>query len=1001
MLDKRTIDIPFTRGIENKSNPRLAPPGGLSLLRDGIFADKQTISRRAGYVALAPMSVAQTPIGAGKRLASLGKELLVESSSGLNAVAAVGEGFADITRTRKFTRAGLDIRSLAPSPGKTFAQDVAYSADKNVSCWVWSEATHALASAGIVGFRCAVVDESTGAFVLPPTPVGYLGRWTSSPRVLYAPSAGLFHIYFFASDGANNELVVASVPAANPVAVSAALPIEPTSAIFSGPDIQARLDAVYSPEANAIFLAHRNAAGNIRALKLNPADGVSVLANDTVAIGGGLVDLAVAAVLDDFNAPVFVVAWHRGDQFLVAKTYTANFLGGFGPTTLSNTAGDAGNLTRITAAPKPGVSNKLYIYFESGTSAEMNTERFIRRVEVRTSLVVDSGPEVMLRSVGIASRPFAVAGTLLLGVVLFSGTQSTVFVVDATGTYADAPVVARILPEQAGDYGAGGTGLTGVWSRTSRVPAAFAVGDKVTLPVLKRSEDMRRTGSEDTTTTGLARADLDFAAPLASAELGDELFFAGACPLVYDGASVFEAGFNAYPDGDKFAVADGTAGPGLPAGTYQFTLVYEWVDAQGRLWQSVPAVPKSITLAINRRVVITMPTLRLTRRSGVRLAVYRTKDNGTLFYRYQEHNNDLTVDSVAAESSGPADALLGQGEVIYTTGGVLEAEAWPACRMLAVHQNRLVMAGLPDAQAVRYTEQILRSYAPTTHTAYGLAVPPSHGRTTGLASMDDRIIISCERGVWFVYGEGPNRLGQMNGYSPVQLALADEGCHTASPWMVLTPEGLWFRSSRGLRLLTRGLSLGLSEDGVPLGGEVDVLATGLVAAHVTTPSALSQLVYFWTGSGVLVWDVIRRQWSQFTNHAAVDARVWRAGVVHLRGNGALYRSGGTTDAGSAIVMAVATNWLSFAGVQGFQRVWRLVLLGTFPAGTVAQVEYDGAGGGVFSVTGATLTQLRHHLARQKCQTLRLTVLGATAMTSMALEVGVKRGAAKLPAAQTV
>jgi hypothetical protein len=83
-------------------------------------------------------------------------------------------------------------------------------------------------------------------------------------------------------------------------------------------------------------------------------------------------------------------------------------------------------------------------------------------------------------------------------------------------------------------------------------------------------------------------------------------------------------------------------------------------------------------------------------------------------------------------------------------------------------------------------------------------------------------------------------------------------------------------------------------------------------------------------------------------------------------------------------------------------VWRLVLLGTFPAGTVIQARYDGGNFvTVATVAGSTQTQLRHHLAKQKCQAMSVRVFGATALTGLALEVGVKRGAAKLPAAQTV
>jgi hypothetical protein len=978
MLDKRVIDIPFTQGVDKKSNPRLAPPGKLGVLQDGVFAAGHTLAVRPGYFEVTTTERRSSDaIGAGLRLVTRGAELLVESSAGLHRVVpevyddALSAGVTQVAR--QFVRTSARVAHLARIDQHVTAVDAAASGHyAEALCVAWLE-TNTLV--------IAMVDAATGQIVEARRRPG--GGYLDCVRVVWNTSEDAFFVYGVTG----SDLVAHRVDPSRPDLWGNRTTV--ASGFVSG-----RFDAVYDNVSGNTYLAYARA-------------GTLVLRTLSLTAGALVLDQREDTFYPDRD--IAICTFSNGNV-LVAGSETTTLRGYVMPPNLSAStlvALSASTGTGRVGAIRNGAS--VDVTWDDGSGATLDTRRRILVATVNAGGTVGSVQEVV-RSVALASKPFAMGGKRYVGAIYYTALESTFFVVELKplANFATYPsvgrpsVVARILRGLAQP-----TGVTpGV---VGPLPAVASDGVFTAhMPVIARGA-LELVAGNDVTRRGLALVGLDYTSKASqSVEYGGGVYFAGASPYYYDGNVVTEAGFHTAPD-DGRLTATASAGGSLSAGTYHVRLVWERVDALGRRWQSQPSLAKSFTAALGDKVTVVCPTDRLTagaHGAHERLVVYRTKANGTIFYRDSPSSgsifNDPTVDTVTHEYT-TSDANLGKGELLYVTGGVLEAEPLPAHRLQTIHQNRLVMAGLEDPYEVRYTNELLADVGAVASEVFSLRVPPTCGVITGLASMDDKLIISCARGTWFVYGEGPNRLGQMNGYSTAQLALADEGCRVDAPWTALSPEGLWFCSSRGIRLLTRGLSLGLSEDGVPMGGEVDALATtGLVAAHVGVPKALSQLVYFWTGTGALVWDVIRRQWSHFTNHNAVDARVWGLDVVHLRTNGTLYRSGGTTDAGNAIIMIADTNWLSFAGVQGFQRVWRLVLLGTFPAGTVIQARYDGGNFvTVATVAGSTQTQLRHHLAKQKCQAMSVRVFGATALTGLALEVGVKRGAAKLPAAQTV
>lgn len=1030
-LQKQIIPIDFTQGLDKKTDAKLTLPGKLTKLENCQFGDTNTITRAGEYTALTTSAISGAAIGTGKKVRSLRDQLVTLSSTGLHAVAKGGgslSGGSVLKSSSFYTAPGLTVSDVYRNNQKQYDFDVAYSNNTTpMSVWVWLEYDP---SASASRLYYAVIDESTGSPIVPGT---LIGNSYQRPRVVWNSSSSVFEVYAIAV--ATTQVAHFRVTPSAPATVTSAGVISGTTNTFAGPSTS-HLDAVYYAANNTIFLAcHDNtgALDQVNFIKLSGSDGSTVV-KSALAETVDLSTLTVIVMPGDSDGPYYTAIW--GDSGTGDVNAHVCRLDKATPSFTIATVDTVTTPRRLSAVEDPtAATTKYWLFYEHG-SATIDTTRRVSKALMNAAGTVNTAASVVVRGVGLATRAFTRGTHTYFGAALFDQTQSTVFVIDAaqlvnsevgSTVTLNGPIIARVLPEEAGDY-SGAVDTSGAttacnWAASDRIPAVLTdVGrtDNYVIPVLRRGT-LRVLEGVDVTPSGIARAELDFAAVCQVVEYGDSLFFASACPNIFDGVSLVEAGF---PYSPEVLPAPATAGGSIAAGTYLYTYCWEWMDANGRLWQSTPAVPKSVTLGGASRVAFTLKNQRLTRKVGAKFVLYRTEGSGSIFYRVAQEpglgGQDLLrplgavwTDTTTYYDDTPDSALI-QSQVLYTAGGVLENEGLPACKYLCVHQDRLFMAGLEDPYAYQYTEELRPGQPPNTSYVYRGAVPNTGGKITGIASMDDKLVIFCERKIWFVYGQGPNRLGQNDNYSQPQIADSgvglDEGCPDS---IALTPEGLWFKSPQGLRLLGRNMALVQGQDGRFLGSEVDSLADGCTQA-LLVPN--KQQVRFYTGTIVLLWDFQWRQWSTLTNHAAVSACVWQELCVHMRSGGTLYKNTGTNHAGTDIAQTVETGWLKFAGVQGFQRVSELLLLGSFvetsnlyiyvgydyadayPVSTVTATSIGGA-------TSAIPMQVRYRFSRQKCQAIRFKIStedgGSMALSNFSLEVGVKRGGAKLSSTRSI
>jgi hypothetical protein len=542
-------------------------------------------------------------------------------------------------------------------------------------------------------------------------------------------------------------------------------------------------------------------------------------------------------------------------------------------------------------------------------------------------------------------------------------------------------------------------------------------------------------------------------------QIGRAAMIANGMLAMYDGAAVCEADFNMFPEGLNITRAAG--GGTWTAGTYSFVAVYEWVDGQGQRHQSAPSPVVQLAITLNDTVTFRVPTLMLTQRSNIKHVLYGTQPNGTTFTRFGtlttpiEIANDKTlaqsVTVVLAEPPASNELLYSQPFVADTT---LPNDAPGPCSIVGVHQQRLWLDLMDRDGAFRYSQQLVSGVGLQFNELLGGQLPVEAGKITGFASMDEMMVIFAERKLFRITGTGPTPSGGYNGYSdPVEIP-SDVGCTTPSS-VLRIPDGVMFRSAKGWYLLTRDLSVKY------IGGPIkrwdtDVITSAVLMEDRQEIRISSRRTYDPSFSGALqfCYSYVADTWSVFqvtsltvtpivSNCLQVFDAVWWPTTGRYVSIG--YYDGinqdtpgtyldwvGTNVAGFAIGMSARSSFLHLAALEGFQRVRWLYLTASGPTAPATQlsfrVDFDDlyqtqnppGAPGCYLTSPLTLTaipfanpaavDLRHKLRRQKCKSVAITVnetpvsagaAGLTGFQAMALQIGVRRGTNKLPAAQGV
>lgn len=420
------------------------------------------------------------------------------------------------------------------------------------------------------------------------------------------------------------------------------------------------------------------------------------------------------------------------------------------------------------------------------------------------------------------------------------------------------------------------------------------------------------------------------------------LWTSGGLTAQYDGQDWAELGFLHRATVLPFGLTLGP-GPGLDPGNYLYAAVYEWRDARGAVHQSEPAI-FSIVVDENKEVTFEVRCVGLTQKPGVSIAMYRTQNNGVLFFRISPRTHDGSAASLhndpGVRSVVFSDALtdaqlaaLGRG-FLYTNSGarahVMAPPSLHACR----HQNRLWLLDAEDPNRLRYSNEIFEGQPPCFGRGNELRIDGLPSAPTALASSGDRLCVFTADGIYYLVGQGPDDTGANGSFSPAYQVPTTCGC--TDPRSVLSTHlGTFFLGQNGIMLF--GAGGGVAPVGQPAEDEV----TGAFCRRVVLDEVERKIYWLFasTPSGdpvsarLVVHEYDEDAWLVHRvapTNAQRDQCLWKGGHVMNDGRPALRGFGPTPAAdpdGSYVSAFLRLPWVNLGGINGFQRFRRFLLKG--------------------------------------------------------------------------
>lgn len=971
----------FADGMDTKTDAKQLPLGQFYQVKNGVYTTPLELRKRNGYKKRSLQQTNSQFISSPVSLSRFDNSLLTLNSTDL---------YAYSDSTEKWVQKGhvsnLKTTSL-PVIKNNYNQTVPHVASNfGTSAYVWKDS--------VGGCRLSVVDTAANTFFLHNV---QLSATAINPKVIVNSNS----FYFFFIDGAN--LKYRKLNSANPTTLEAEVTVKTdVDVAFPVYDL--------ATTNNRIYCAYRSTIAGTE-LQI-----FSIDETDTILTTAGVVGAAPTTTISLFTdtASRVCLAYVEGNDvnFLI---YNFSLTGFLLPPTLIETITNINNI----AIGSKQLNNYYLLYTQTATNTY---DYLIKRNTITYSGTVGT-PSIFLRSVGQASKIVNVNDQLYSLCVHESALQSTYFLANI-----DGQIEAKISSTL------GGTVLPN--NSLSFVPK---LSNSQALFVSQIKSELVNENAVTFSTFGVNSSVVEFVPTLNYQDdiLGKNLYITGGILRCYDGVSVVEDGFFLFPENLEVG-GNLNFGGNLTDGTRSYVAVYAWYDNKGQLHRSTTSLPLLTTQSAGtstQRQEVIIPTLRLSYKTDIIIEVYRTENNGTVFYKVSSTVaptfNDPSVNSIIY-SDGTSDANLLGREILYTSGGILDNDQAPNASIIVNWKNRIWLAGLENPQQLAYSKELTEGYPAQFSDFLRLQIDDAVGPITALAVLDDKLIIFKETSMFALAGNGPNNAGQQNDYATPDRIASDVGCIDSNS-VVLTPMGLMFKSTKGIYLLDRGLST------TYIGAAVEIYNDLSINSSVLVPNS-NQIRFLTSGDVALVYDYFMQRWSVFDNHGGKDAEIVNNVYIYLRNDDTIFveTPNQFLDNGQPISLEVDTGWLSFAGVQGFQRVYKMLALGEYKSphklriqcaynfveaylhektidssevinqstyGQVSPYGGDAKYGGPSKLNGY---QMRLDFKIQKTQSIRVLITElqndsygeGLSLSNLSFEVGAKRGQFQVNQSQT-
>jgi len=507
----------------------------------------------------------------------------------------------------------------------------------------------------------------------------------------------------------------------------------------------------------------------------------------------------------------------------------------------------------------------------------------------------------------------------------------------------------------------------------------------------------------------------------------NQLLFNGALPLLYDGKLISEQGFIDRP---QILNIQQTVSPipgfvGIPVGIYRFYIVWSYRDNNGNVYRSAPSDNQyvQVTATNVNTIFVYVSRLNFTLKENVVPEIYMTSTNGITYHKldsqftvFNSISSYFSVSNLTTENTPDLVA----GELLYTSGNALENDALNASYHLATHKNRVFSID-DNRQTLSYSQLLTQGNPIAFNGALKKDIPEAGGKLTGIGSLDNSLIIFKENFIYAMNGDGPNNLGQQDDFTTPQLITTDAGCIDKNS-IINTPEGLLFNSAKGIYLLGRNFSIQYK------GAPAEKYNTNVTTA-VMLPKT-NEIRFVMADSVIVNYDYFSNRWStqprwdQLTPPVAFDNIVDMiigedTELYHLTNTGKVYKyaknrslpvSFTDNNGGVYVPIKLTSSWISFAGLQGYQRLYKLMILATYKsphklkisfAYNMSETYVDSVIVDTTTVIDTNFYNLEIRPKRQKCSMVKFKIEelppdvgtygeGLT-ISGLAMELGVKEG----------
>jgi hypothetical protein len=298
-------------------------------------------------------------------------------------------------------------------------------------------------------------------------------------------------------------------------------------------------------------------------------------------------------------------------------------------------------------------------------------------------------------------------------------------------------------------------------------------------------------------------------------------------------------------------------------------------------------------------------------------------------------------------------------KALYTAGGELPADPWPAFTRSATTSTRLMALDATNKGKVLVSKRFADFIAPEYNSLLDINLGDERDLLC-IGKMDDKTVIFEKDDIHVIYGDGPENNGQGEDFA-VHYISTDVGCEDQES-IVECPLGLvFFRKERGFYLLDRQLNIKYIGDKVhDLSQGIDVIAAELVSYEgqvrflcavtgtqnhpfgpidlVTDPQRPPVPLYGNkppSSDFALVWDYEKDQWSVFANYPGAASTIHQGRYTRLLSDWSVLQerestSFDYTDPTGDNRTLVRTPWIPIGeSNQGYSVLHRMLVFGRY------------------------------------------------------------------------